>query len=279
MTEYGFHHLPVRADERPAGMLGLRQAARQARARMIKRWLLPLARPAEPFLGDPWSAAENAAPAHGRLQHVRASRERVDGRGCALAFEEEDDLALADEDVVPLEPHALEVKGRPLPDEPPSRLGRAPPDRDNDGNARARRVLGPEPSEQIGELAQQPYPAEGGDEHTLAGTPLEDEGLLAVDPITGSPPNPGGRELVERNPEPLRFSRSLQDELVGAEFEPTARGRALAGAPDDGVIVRTLADALGGHAFPLRSDRVAKALARAGSQASAKARSLCAGKY
>jgi CBS domain-containing protein len=31
MTEYGFHHLPVVDDERPVGMLGLRQAARQAR--------------------------------------------------------------------------------------------------------------------------------------------------------------------------------------------------------------------------------------------------------
>jgi sulfide:quinone oxidoreductase len=33
MTEYGFHHLPVVDDERPTGMIGLRQAARQARAR------------------------------------------------------------------------------------------------------------------------------------------------------------------------------------------------------------------------------------------------------
>jgi sulfide:quinone oxidoreductase len=33
MTEYGFHHLPVVEDERPAGMLGLRQAARQAHGR------------------------------------------------------------------------------------------------------------------------------------------------------------------------------------------------------------------------------------------------------
>jgi sulfide:quinone oxidoreductase len=31
MTEYGFHHLPVVEDERPTGMLGLRQAARQVR--------------------------------------------------------------------------------------------------------------------------------------------------------------------------------------------------------------------------------------------------------
>jgi sulfide:quinone oxidoreductase len=31
MTEYGFHHLPVVEGERPTGMLGLRQAARQAR--------------------------------------------------------------------------------------------------------------------------------------------------------------------------------------------------------------------------------------------------------
>jgi CBS domain-containing protein len=33
MTEYGFHHLPVIEDERPVGMLGLRQAARQTQMR------------------------------------------------------------------------------------------------------------------------------------------------------------------------------------------------------------------------------------------------------
>src|SRR6266498_2152085 len=33
MTEYGFHHLPVVDEERPVAMLGLRQAARQTRAR------------------------------------------------------------------------------------------------------------------------------------------------------------------------------------------------------------------------------------------------------
>ncbi len=33
MTEYGFHHLPVVDDERPVGMLGLRQALRQVRGR------------------------------------------------------------------------------------------------------------------------------------------------------------------------------------------------------------------------------------------------------
>jgi CBS domain-containing protein len=34
MTECGFHHLPVVEGERPVGMLGLRQAARQARGRL-----------------------------------------------------------------------------------------------------------------------------------------------------------------------------------------------------------------------------------------------------
>jgi sulfide:quinone oxidoreductase len=33
MTEYGFHHLPVVEDERPVGLLGLRQAARQTQTR------------------------------------------------------------------------------------------------------------------------------------------------------------------------------------------------------------------------------------------------------
>jgi CBS domain-containing protein len=34
MTEYGFHHLPVVENERPTGMVGLRQAARQVRGRI-----------------------------------------------------------------------------------------------------------------------------------------------------------------------------------------------------------------------------------------------------
>src|SRR6266545_3155689 len=84
-------------------------------------WLVFVARarPAELLRGEPWPAGENAAPAHGRVQHSRASRERVDGRACALALEEEDDLALADKDVVPLEPQALKVEGRPLFDQLP----------------------------------------------------------------------------------------------------------------------------------------------------------------
>src|SRR6266487_4685292 len=138
------------------------------------------ARPAEALLGKPRLAGENAAPAHRRLQHTRALRERLDGRGCAVAFEEEDDLALADEDVVSLEPQALDVEGRPLLDEAPGRLGRATPDRNNDGNARPRGALGPEPSEQIGELAEQANPAQGGDKHRLARASLEDERLVAV---------------------------------------------------------------------------------------------------
>ena len=41
---------------------------------------------------------------------TRGLRESPDGRGCAVAFEEEDDLALADEDVVSLEPQTLDVE-------------------------------------------------------------------------------------------------------------------------------------------------------------------------
>ena len=35
MTEHGVHHLPVVDGKRPVGMLGFRQAARQARGRGI----------------------------------------------------------------------------------------------------------------------------------------------------------------------------------------------------------------------------------------------------
>jgi hypothetical protein len=155
--------------------------------------------------------------------------------------------------VVSLEPQTLNVEGRPLLDEPPSRLGRAPPDWNNDGNAGPRRLLGAEPSEQIGDLAEQANPAQGGDKHPLARVALEDEGLVAVDPFRRSAPDLYRRELIEGDSESIGFARSVQDEVVVAEFEPAARGRAVAGAPDDGVLVRTAANTLAGHgcSFPL----------------------------
>src|SRR6266480_2198384 len=189
------------------------------------------ARPAEALLGKPRPAGENAAPAHGRLQHARAARERVDDRGCAVAFEEEDDLALADEDVVSLEPQTLDVEGWPRLDEPPRRLGRAAPDRNNDGNAGPRRPLGAEAREEIGELAQQAHSAQGGDKHPLARVALEDERLVAVDPFSRSAPDLHRGELVERDPDHIGFTRPVQDEVVVAELEFAAGGRAGAGAP------------------------------------------------
>ena len=150
---------------------------------------------------------------------MRAPGERLRGSGCAVAFEDEDDLALAEEDVVSLEPQALNVEGRPLLDEPPSRLGRAPPDRNNDGNAGPRRLLGAEPSEQIGDLAEQANPAQGGDKHPLARVALEDKGLVAVDPFQRSAPDLYRRKLVEGDSESIGFARSVQDEVVVAEFE------------------------------------------------------------
>ena len=155
--------------------------------------------------------------------------------------------------MVLLEVQTLQVEGRPLLDELPGRLGCAALDRNNDGNAGPRRPLGPEPSEQIGELAEQAHPAQGGDEHPLAGVPLEDERLVAVDPFSRPASDLHRRELIERDPEPIGFTRPVQDEVVVAEFEPAARGRAVAGAPDDGILVRTLANTSGGQAcsFPI----------------------------
>src|SRR6266511_1210905 len=86
-------------------------------------------------------------------------------------------------------PRRSTSKGGPLLDEPPGRLGRATPDRNNNGNARPRRPLGAEPREEIGELAEQAHPAQGGDKHPLAGGPLEDERLVAVYPFTDSAPD------------------------------------------------------------------------------------------
>jgi hypothetical protein len=69
--------------------------------------------PAEALLGKPRRARENPAPAHGRLQHLRTAQERGHDGGCVPTFEEENDLLLADEDVVTLEPDGLDLERRP----------------------------------------------------------------------------------------------------------------------------------------------------------------------
>jgi hypothetical protein len=91
--------------------------------------------------------------------------------------------------------------------------------------------------------------------------PLEDDGLVAVDPFTGAAADLDGRELGERNPEPLGSTCPVQDESVLGEFEPAARGRAVASTPDDGVVVRAFVNALGRQACS--SKRVAEAIALA----------------
>jgi hypothetical protein len=98
--------------------------------------------------------------------------QRLDGRGCVVALEEKDDLAVANEDVVLQKPELLEVERRPLVDEASSGLGPAGFDGDNHGNAGTGVLLGPEPSQELGNLAQETDPAQGGDQHTLAGVPL-----------------------------------------------------------------------------------------------------------
>jgi hypothetical protein len=82
---------------------------------------------------------------------------------------------------------------------------------------------------------------------------LEHERLVAVDPFSRSAPDLHRGELVERDPEPIGFARPVQDEVVVAEFELAAGGRAGASAPDDGILVRTLVNTSGGHAcsFPI----------------------------
>jgi hypothetical protein len=197
------------------------------------------------LLGQSPSPGENAAPTHGRFQHARAPRECVDGRGRALAFEEKDDFAFAHEHVVSPESQLLEIEGWPLLDQSPSRLGRTTSNRDNHGHARTRGVFGAEPSEQICDLAEQTHSAQSGDKDTLAGGPLEHERLVAVEPFAGAAADLDRRELVKRNTQPLRSTRPAQNEFVLTEFEPAARGRAIASTPHDRVVVRARASALG----------------------------------
>jgi hypothetical protein len=145
-------------------------------------------------------------------------------------------------------PNSSTSKGGPLVDEPLSLLGYAASDRDNHGYARPRRRLGPKPGKQLGDLAQQAEPAKGGDEHALAGVALQDDGLVAVDPFTGSAADLDRREVVERNPEPLAYTSPVQDEFILAEFEPAGRCRAVTSAPDDGIVVQVLPNSFGRQA-------------------------------
>src|SRR5215211_4477884 len=220
-----------------------RSRCEDGEAARIRLWAVGrlCARPAESLLGEPRSRCENAAPAQRRLQHGGAARECVDGCGGAVAFEQEDNLPLADEHVVPLEPERLELERRPLRDEPPSLLGTAALDRHNDGHARPRHALGPEPCEQLSDLAEQPDAAQGGDQHSVTGVALEDDGLVAIDPLARPAPNLDRGQLLEPNPEPFRFTRAMQDEPVIVELEPAARERAVTGAPNDGVPVLVIA--------------------------------------
>jgi CBS domain-containing protein len=289
MTEYGFHHLPVIDEERPTGMLGLRQAARQARWRIgigLGFGRVPA--------GDRGCCSQLVRVQPNRSSASRGRPPRIPRQRTA-AFSTRGLRESASTAAVALSPSKKKTTSRSLtktwcrssPKISTSkggtystsrrgRLGRAPRDRNNDGNARPRRPLGPEPSEQIGELAEQAHPAQGGDKHSLAGVSLEDERLVAVDPFSRSAPDLDGRELIERDPEPIGFTRPVQDEVVVAEFEPAAGGRAGASAPDNGVLVRTAANTLGGHdcSFPL-----GEAIAPTPLRGVRERCSLCAAKY
>jgi hypothetical protein len=202
-------------------------------------------RPAETLRGEPRPTGENATPAHGRPQHIRVPGKRINRGGRALAFEEKDDFALADKDVVTLDPQLLDVERRPLVDKPSRFLDTAAPDRHNDSDTCSGRMFSTEVSKEISELADEAHPAERADQHTLAGMALENDRLVAVDPFTGSAADLDGRELVEWNPQALRSARPVQHERMIAELEPAARARALGGAPDDSVVVRACASFLG----------------------------------
>jgi len=113
--------------------------------------------------------------------------------------------------MVSLEPHTLDVERRPLGDKASGGVSGAAPNWQNHGSARLRRPLGPEPREQIAELFHETDATEGGDEYPLARVSLEDDGLLAVDPLTDSAPDLDGGEVSEWNPEILGFTRPAQD--------------------------------------------------------------------
>jgi hypothetical protein len=74
--------------------------------------------------------------------------------------------------------------------------------------------------------------------------PLEDDGLLAVDSLAGSVPDLDGSEVIEWNPQIFGFTCALQRYLISPDSQPSACGRAIAGAPDDRVISCALANAL-----------------------------------
>jgi hypothetical protein len=122
----------------------------------------------------------------GRLQHIRVPGKRINRGGRPLAFEEKDDFALADKDVVSLDPQLLDVERRPLVDEPSRFLDSVAPDRHNHSDACSSRMFSPEVSKEISELADEAHSAERADQQTFAGMALENDRLVAVDPFIGS---------------------------------------------------------------------------------------------
>jgi hypothetical protein len=104
-------------------MLGLRQATRQARGRTAigpgsddspssaDRLRQPPG-PAEAFLGEPRSTGKIPRQRNAAFS-TRGLRESASTAALRCRLEEEDDLALADENVVSLEPQALNPKGGP----------------------------------------------------------------------------------------------------------------------------------------------------------------------
>jgi hypothetical protein len=98
-----------------------------------------------------------------------------------------------------------------LRDKLANHVGRAAPDRYDDRDTRPRDVLGAQTSEEIAQLAQQTHAAQGGDQHRLAGAPLENEGLFAVDPVPA--------------PRPISMDESSSTGSGGPVAYPPRKGR------------------------------------------------------
>jgi hypothetical protein len=88
----------------------------------------------EAFFGESWWAGEDGVRTGGRQQDSPSAAQCVGGCGCVVAFEDEDDFALAD-DLVPVEVQRFDVEGWAFVDDLACGVGGSWPDRDDDGGA------------------------------------------------------------------------------------------------------------------------------------------------
>ena len=162
MTEYGFHHLPVIEDERPVGTLAC--ARRRIRHVVIRdAWAATARRISPTPIVRSTGSSRKASASRGRPGRIPRQRTAMSRRGLresastAAAAPSPSKKKTTSRSLTKTwcrsSPKPSTSKGC-LPPRVAGRPGGAALNRHNDGHARPRRPLGPEPRQQVGDFAE-----------------------------------------------------------------------------------------------------------------------------